>query len=195
MTELISIREASRRLGVSDTAVHKAIKVGRVKIAGRTPGTDRPLVAWPQVETDWLANSDAGKRTHVGSRGSPIRAKNPPPQTRLPTNTEEADQPPAAATPGTGPSLATSRAVREAYQARLAKLEWEQKVGKLVEADQVKVRAFNMARAARDALMTMPDRLAPILASSTDVIEVHRLMLEDIERTCQQLAQEAARAA
>ena len=192
MTELIGIREAARRLGVSDTAVHKAIKAGRVTVAGRTPTSNRPLVAWPQVQQDWLANSDTTKRTHVGSKGSPRRAADPEPEVQLATNTQ--DEQPAVggdSLPGRavqGPSLAQSRAVKEAYLARLAKLEFEQKSGKLIDADEVKVRAFKLARNARDALLTMPDRLAPILASSTDVQEIHRLMLEDIERTCQRLA-------
>ena len=86
----------------------------------------------------------------------------------------------------------TARAERETYQAQLARLEFEQKSGKLVEADQIKVRAFKLARSARDQLLTMPDRLAPILASETDVLEVHRLLTEDIERTCERIAAEAA---
>jgi hypothetical protein len=192
MTELIGIREAARRLGVSDTAVHKAIKAGRVTVAGRTPTSNRPLVAWPQTQDDWLANSDTAKRTHVGSKGSPRRAADPEPAVPLATNTQ--DEQPAVggdALPGRavqGPSLAQSRAVKEAYLARLAKLDFEQKIGKLIEADEVKVRAFKLARNARDALLTMPDRLAPVLASTTDVQEIHRLMIEDIERTCQRLA-------
>lgn len=189
MTELIAIREAARRLGVSDTAVHKAIKAGRVTVAGTNEKNGRPLLAWPQAQTDWLANSDSTKRTHVGSQGSPERAKyaDKPAETKLPTATD-----PDEAKAAMGPSLAQSRAVREAYQARLAKLEFEQKTGRLVSADEVKARAFRMARGARDALLTMPDRLAPILASSTDVVEVHRLLLDDIERTCARIAQDAA---
>lgn len=205
MSELIGIREAARRLGVSDTAVHKAIKAGRVTVAGRTEKSDRPLVAWPQVETDWLANSDSSKRSHVGGTGkSPAREKYAgaaKPSVKLPTS----DQPDQIETPkgggdnlagqNMGPTFAQSRAVREAYQARLAKLEYEERSGKLVDAAEVKVRAFKMARSARDALMTLPDRMAPILASSTDVIEVHRLMTEDIERLCRRIADEAAAAA
>lgn len=200
MAELISIREAARRLGVSDTAVHKAIKAGRVTIAGRTEASQRPLLSWPQAEQDWHANSDGAKRTHVGSRGSPRRAADPEPERPLVVNTRmEEAQPPAQddapARVSAAPSYAQSRAVREAYQARLAKLEFEERSGKVIDADQVKVRAFKLARSARDALLTIPDRLAPILASSTDVQEIHRLLLEDIERTCQQLANEAGKAA
>lgn len=195
--ELIGIREAARRLGVSDTAVHKAIKAGRVNIAGRTETSQRPLVAWPQTQDDWLANSDGSKRSHIGSTGSPRRAADPAPEVDLPVSSRpdqgnEPDVQQHATTVSAAPSYAQSRAIREAYQARLSKLEFEEKSGKLIDANEVKVRAFRMARNARDALMTLPDRLAPILASSTDVHEVHKLLLEDIERMCKRIAIEAA---
>ena len=202
--ELISVRECARRLGVSDTAVHKARKAGRITVASTTP-EGWPLVAWPQARDDWGANSDATKRTHVGATGtSPARAKyaTTPAEVKLPTRAQtlagdidpaDAESPspgrPAAAVQG--PSLAQSKAIREAYLARLAKLEYEEKTGKLVNAEDVKARAFKMAREARDAMLTLPDRLAPILASLTDVQEIHRVMREDIERTCADIAKKA----
>ncbi|MEY4952036.1 MAG: hypothetical protein RL299_460 [Pseudomonadota bacterium] len=199
--ELIGIREAARRLGVSDTAVHKAIKAGRVNLAEPTP-TGRPRVAWPLVQEQWNANTDAGRRTHAGPRTQPpappppVMSADPPPEPPAPppAATAAPEQPAPAPEPPrqpTGPSYAASRALREAYQARLAKLEFEERSGKLVDAAEVKSRAFRLARSARDALLTMPDRLAPILASSTDVQEIHRLLLEDIERTCARLADES----
>lgn len=158
MSELISIREAARRLGVSDTAVHKAIKAGRVAIAGRTPTSDRPLVAWPQVETDWLANSDTQKRSHVGSQGSPRRAADPKPTTKLAISSRPDEMLTPDAMPGraTDPNYAKSRAIREAYQARLAKLEYEQKSGKLVDADEVKIAWFKHIKAAQTRIMGVP---------------------------------------
>ena len=211
--ELIGIRECARRLGVSDTAVHKAIKTGRITIAGRTETSNRPLVAWPQARDDWGANSDATRRTHVGGTGKSqqrIKYAGDKIEKVLPTRAETlaGEEPPAPAPeaapvggdnlPGRavqGPSLAQSKAVREAYMARLAKLEYEEKSGKLVNAEEVRSRAFRNARRARDALLTMPDRLAPILASTFDVQEAHRLLLEDIERTCKQIAADAEKAA
>lgn len=193
MSELISIREASRRLGVSDTAIHKAVKAGRVHIAGRTETSQRPLVAWPQVQADWLANSDSSKRSHVGSQGSPVRANNPEPVVKLATSGAPDDGPVGGdALPGRqpqGPSYAQSRAVREAYQARLAKLEYEQKSGKLVDADQVKASAFKTARTVRDGLLNLPDRIAHELAHETDATRVHARLSTEIRTVLEALAQ------
>ena len=59
------------------------------------------------------------------------------------------------------PDYKVSRAIREAYAARLAKLEFEEKSGKLVNLDEVKIATFNMARQARDRLLQIPRKVAP----------------------------------
>lgn len=190
MSELISIREASRRLGVSDTAVHKAIKAGRVHIAGRTDTSQRPLVAWPQVQADWGANSDSSKRSHVGSQGSPVRARDPEPVQRLATSGQPDEAPPQdePVRQAQGPSYAQSRAVREAYQARLAKLDYEERSGKLIAVDQVKASAFKVARTVRDGLLNLPDRVSHELAHEVDAAKVHARLSQEIRRVLEALA-------
>jgi len=59
-----------------------------------------------------------------------------------------------------GPSYAQSRAVREVYTARLAKLEYEERIGNLVPADQVTIAGFTKGRTVRDHMMIIPDRVA-----------------------------------
>ena len=222
MSELIGIREAARRLGVSDTAVHKAIKSGRVQIAGRTAKSDRPLVSWPEVQTDWHANTDETRRYQVGSQGSPARRKDRKPDRPLTTITEavqavevaeavqaievpETVQPvevPEAVQPvevvqvvtqdesplGDAPTLAQSRAVREAYMAKLAKIEYEKAIGKLIESDTVKVQAFKVARQVRDGLMNIPDRVAAELAHETNPAQIHARLQREIRDVLASLA-------
>ena len=79
-------------------------------------------------------------------------------------------------------SYAGSRAVREGYAARLAKLDFEERSGKLVDADEVRAQLFALGRRARDRLLGIPDRLAPILAGQTDQAVIHRLLTEELER-------------
>jgi hypothetical protein len=173
MTELVSIREAARRLGVSDVALHKARKVGRIVSheEDNDPKNGRPRLRWPQVQSDYLANSDETKRTHIGGRGDPRRA---------------ADLPPVASAVGSipaavqGQSLAQSKAVREAYLARLAKLDFEERSGKLVSAEEVKISAFKLARQIRDALMNIPDRVSPELAAETNAAKIHARLHREV---------------
>lgn len=199
MSETISIREAARRLGVSDTAVHKAKRDGRVSFVADANGKPRAL--WPEIRDQWQRNSSTLHRTHVGPTGkSPRRAAyggNGPAASPLPTREEALagdageDVPAAAAGPASGasgPSLAQSRAVREAYSARLAKLEYEKAIGKVVEADAVKTQAFKVARSVRDALLNIPDRVASELAAEADPARVHARLSGEIREVLQALA-------
>jgi hypothetical protein len=89
---------------------------------------------------------------------------------------------PSAATPRTiaPEGFYAARTVREHYAARLAKLEYERECGKLVDVEEVNKSAFEMGRIIRDALLNLPDRLAPILAAESDVHKVHALMMKEI---------------
>lgn len=196
MQELIGIREAARRIGVSDTAVRKAIAAGRVKVAGHTETSNRPLVAWPDAQNDWNANSDASKRTHVGSQGSPRRAKDEPKQDFGPRQPEKPSTDLQLDAEGgvvihDGMTLNEAKTAKAIYDARLARMDYEEQQKVLVKAEEVRAKAFRLARSARDELLTMEDRLSPILASETDLTAVRAILREEVRRVCERLAKTA----
>lgn len=206
MQELIGIREAARRIGVSDTAVRKAIAAGRVKVAGHTETSNRPLLAWPECRDDWSANSDSSKRTHVGSQGSPKRAHDEPVrQDEVRVHLEPQPHGGALkrteATPVTvdmdaegnvaihdAMNLNEAKTAKAIYDARLARIEYEEQQRTLVKAEEVRLSAFKLARNARDELLTMEDRLSPILASETDLTAVRAILREEVRRVCERIA-------
>ena len=181
---------------MSDTAVHKAIKAGRIVIAGRTEKSDRPLVAWPQAQADWGANSDSSKRNHIGATGTSARRTKyagAPAKAALPTQAEVAagvapapEHLPAGGQGAVqGPSLAQSKAVREAYMARLAKLQYEEAIGKVVSADEAKTAWFKHVTAAKTRIMGIPaackQRVADLPLAAIAAIEAAcREALEDL---------------
>ncbi len=211
MQELIAIREAARRLGVSDTAVRKAIAAGRVKLAGQHEGSGRPLLAWPDCQNQWIANSDASKRTHVGSQGSPRRAADEPTTPEPVTKEKPASSPPTCAVPSRQPdmeldgegnvvihdgmTLNEAKTAKAIYDARLARMDYEEQQRILVKAEDVRAAAFRLARSARDELLTMEDRLSPILASETDLTAVRLILREEVRRVCERIAMGAERTA
>jgi hypothetical protein len=73
-----------------------------------------------------------------------------------------------------------ARAVREHYQALLAKIEFEEATGKLVSRDEVHVAAFNKFRQFRDAMLNIPARLAPVLAAETDAAKCYEILNGEI---------------
>ena len=94
----------------------------------------------------------------------------------------------ASESPPAAPNYSSSRAIREAFMANLARLDYQKRTGALVSAEEVKTAAFNTARKARDLLLALPDRLAPVLAGLDDPLECHRVMTEEIRRVCDELS-------
>jgi hypothetical protein len=96
---------------------------------------------------------------------------------------------PAGGSLSSGPSYAQSRAVHEAYLARLAKLEFEQRSGQLLDKDEVAHAITNMVSATRDNLLGIPSRVSAILAAESDERRVYDLLDDEIRQTLTALSQ------
>lgn len=90
--------------------------------------------------------------------------------------------------PSAGVTYAQSRAVRESYLARLAKIEFEERSGKLVSRDEVAIAAFTKARTLRDNLLNIPDRVAAVLAAEVDPVRTHHILTDEIRRALNELS-------
>ena len=191
MSEQISIREAARRLGVSDTALHKALKAGRIAVASKTE-SGRPLLDWADTKRRFIATGDTSKRSHVGAQGSPRRNAEAA-RVQLPTSRNMDEQPKGETadlggdmpSSGRGGGYAAARAARELYAAKLAKLDYDEKIKKLVDADEVKVAWFKHITAAKTRIMgiaaTCKSRNADLPLATVAMIEsICREALEDL---------------
>jgi hypothetical protein len=87
-----------------------------------------------------------------------------------------------------GSTYAQSRAVRELYLARLAKIEFEERSGKLISRDEITVAAFTKARTVRDNLLNIPDRVAAVLAAETDPVRTHQILTDEIRKALIELS-------
>lgn len=85
-------------------------------------------------------------------------------------------------------SFSAAQAKERHYKAELAKLEYEERIGRLVEVEKVEMRAFRLARQVRDAMLNLPSRLAGIFAAETDQRRVHDLMEQEIRQALEALA-------
>ena len=86
-----------------------------------------------------------------------------------------------------GVTYQKSRANKELFEALLKKLEYEERSGKLVELSKIEVDAFTAARVARDKLLAIPDRVAPILVGITDIHELKEVLRKEIITSLQNL--------
>ena len=84
-------------------------------------------------------------------------------------------------------SYSESRAMREQYKAKMAKVEYDQRIGRLVLVEKVKNEGFKLGRMLRQGLMSMPDRIAAIVASETDPGKVHACITKELNNVLEVL--------
>lgn len=152
LTMGISIRAYARHRGVTDTAVHKAIRAGRI-----TPEADGTIDA-DRADREWARNSDVPK---AGTRAK--AAKVVVPDASTPPN----DGP--AALPTGGTSLLQARTVNEVVKAQTNKVRLARLKGELVDRPQAIAHVFKLARSERDAWLNWPARISAQMAARLDV--------------------------
>lgn len=137
---LISLREFGRRLGVSDTAVRKAIASGRIEkeADGR--------INFTRQKRNWEENRDPSK---IRKSLSPVN----PGMKSIPTQKPEEGY-------SRDPTFAKAKLARETYTAKLCQLEYERESGKVIEKSKVVETVQRYSRWVRDCLVTIPERTA-----------------------------------
>ena len=143
----LSIRAYARYRGVSDTAVHKAIRAGRI-----TPEPDGTLDP-EKADAEWARNTEGPP---IGTRRGAVKARAP----------EETG-------PG-GTSLLQARTVNEVVKAQTNKVRLARLKGELVDRSQAIAHVFKLARTERDAWLNWPARISAQMAAGLGV-EPHAL--------------------
>lgn len=157
--ELLTQAQYAKLRGVSPPSVLYAIKSGRLVNSLSKDERGRLRINPTLADVEWAANTQGGR--------------GPAPQPYA----SGADLPIDAA------DYNASRAKKESYLAELARLEYEEKDGTLVNAEKVRKEAFGIARQVRDGMLNIPDRIASELAALTDQFEIHNRLTEEIRKT------------
>lgn len=149
----ISIRAYARHRGVTDTAVHKAIRTGRV-----TPEADGTIDA-DRADADWARNTDSPKKgTNQRAESVVVREVNGEQSAVFPSS------------PGTGgTSLLQARTVNEVVKAQTNKVRLARLKGELVDRPQAIAHVFKLARWERDAWLNWPARISAQMAAKLGV--------------------------
>lgn len=189
--EILTQRGYARRRGVTHKAVQKAIAAGRLAGAVRADGKVDAAAA----DRAWAENTDVTKSRNSVSGDPKHRrpAGGPPTPARSRASRPDPGEPADAGLGVTDRGYTAARAMREAFAAKTAKLEYERLSAKLVEADEVRRGAFETGRRVRDSILSIPDRIAPILAGLTDVNEIHRALVKELREALEALAHDQRR--
>jgi phage terminase Nu1 subunit (DNA packaging protein) len=187
-TDAIGLREFGRQLGVSGEAIRKAIATGRIpadcigeRVVGK--GQRRPVITDPARATEqWNLQRDPVRARDKASPATEAKDKQGRAQRRGEAP-PEADDVAEDADVGVTRSITESRAITEDYKARMARLDFEERSGMLVNAEQVQAGFVNMITSARNALLGVPTRAKQRMPQLTvqDVETLERLISEALE--------------
>jgi hypothetical protein len=81
-----------------------------------------------------------------------------------------------------------ARAVREHYQARLVKLEFEERTATLVSKEAVQSAAFDTFRQFRDRMLNIPDRVAAVVAAESDATKCFEILSVEVRKALNEFA-------
>ncbi len=87
-----------------------------------------------------------------------------------------------------GITLAELNRQEKALKVAMLQMDHDVKSRLLLSSDDVRESVFTLARRTRDMLLSIPDRLAPLLVGITDASDVNRIMAEEIRMVCQEIA-------
>ena len=100
----------------------------------------------------------------------------------------ESDEPDEAALSERNPVFAESQAEKEKFRAKLAELDYLERIAELVKKVETEAEAFRIGRQVRDAVLNVPSRLAGILAAESDQRKVHDLLEQELRQALEVLA-------
>jgi hypothetical protein len=171
---LLSQADYAKRRGCSEAAVNTARKQ-RIK-AAEVIRDGKVWIDAEKADALWAQNT---RRRRNDAKPPQERQARRPMESRPPTDDElkafimglPEDQIPD--------DVNESIRRKEHYNAERQRVAALKDRGEVVSQREVEAAAFERARAVRDALLGLADRLAPMLAATTDTRECHRLLSEE----------------
>ena len=185
----MGIREYARHAGISHTSVRKALASGR--ISQDADGTIDP----DKADIAYASNTNPGQRNtarpppQAATVNQPVNQPSPqrsPVPAIKPTTNRVADNTVDQSTSGV-PNYHMSRAIREAYNAKTARISYEKLAGTVLNAADVDRDAYAIGRRIRDKLEGIPGRLSAILAEETAARNIERIIAKSIRECLEEL--------
>ena len=156
---MTSNRELARQIGVSETAVRRAEKAGRI---GREADGSWDLA---KVQAAWSSNTDPSQQRRTGPSGGaasrPGPAMKPVPEAAVGAVREtlrEHGEPVSAG----GMTFMQARTANEVLKAQERRVRLQRMKGELVDRARAVAQVFKLARDERDAWVNWPARVAAI---------------------------------
>jgi hypothetical protein len=173
MSKFISQAEYARQKDVSRQYINKLVQAGRIP-------TDEKKRIDPDI-ADAVLVQDA----------DPARRLNDPEYESESIIEQDSDVGSSVSATGHTP-FAKFRSAREAYQAKLAQLDYEERAGQLLKKAEVERETFDVARQLRDRFLSLPQELSGTLVSLTDEKEIKKYLRAKIRDTLMEVADDVS---
>ncbi len=175
--EGLTYEAAAGRCRCSASTVHAARKKGRIELHSDGSLNEKSVLAWNAGRT--TVNRGPRKAGQFNTDDAPARMA----QAAIELTLSEG---------GLFPNRAAAELARDSYQARLKQLEYEEKSGRLVEADEVQRDAAAVYAMVRTRIMAVPTHVAPSLARLRTAPEVEDVLRGVLTEILEELAQTLA---
>jgi hypothetical protein len=176
MRKKLSLSEFAKKIGVSRPAVVKAISSGRIprELVGETElstGRRVPVIIDPV----------RARSAFLDEGGLSLVVPKSPPANRAPATTESPDSDADASDGDDGyPTVSQSRRMFESYRALTARLEYEEKSGKMVDAQEFLAKYSSLIVVARTLLLGVPSKAKGRIPHLTvDDLEILTSLIRD----------------
>jgi hypothetical protein len=197
--ERVSIREYARRIGVSDTAVRKAIKSDKIIKGLVRDYNGNPLII-PDVATEeWRLSRDITHVKTVSAKLDTVPKPKPQkekvqkskpqkvnPQALAKIESETFQEDPISKMEN---SLVAAKRAQAVYKAKMMELEMKQKQGLLVDKKLVYSALFDAGKELRQAFEALPDRwIDQIISAAKDRNKAHLILTDAIQEVLGRLS-------
>lgn len=178
MAEKLSIREFAKRIGVSDVAVGKAIRSGKI-----VKGVDYTNPKRPKIDPD-VAMKEWGKYYNPNYEREQTKKLHGVSDSS-PSPSEIAPSEPSPA----GRSIAEIKRQQAEVKLRVSALELKEKQGQLVDKQKVYKALFAAGQEVRTALQAVPDRVIDDVLAAQSRNEAHQVLFNAIADTLEMLSE------
>lgn len=177
----VSVKECARQIGVSDTAIHKAIKAGRCsRLADGSVDVEAVRVGMSMT-----ADPFRGGQRQAGVFGEVVAGTSV--QSSLDSEHGQETETPAPSEPAKSTQhrpLLEARTLTEQARAEREQIELAKLKGTLAEIAPMTKAIHDAMVAARSELLAMPDRLTPLVTPEQDPAKVYSLVESEVQRVC-----------
>jgi phage terminase Nu1 subunit (DNA packaging protein) len=186
--QLVTKAKYAEMRGCAASAVTRAVKEGRITTIAGDGG--REMIDPAVADIQWARNT----RARADSAPALPDAASGPGRAPRSQSSSRPDDPAADLDPDDGNTYWSARARREAAEAEIAEMKLAEMQGLLIRADAVRSAWASKIGAARDALLQIPARLAPVLAAESDLAAVTQLLEAELRQALSDLSQPATAA-